>query len=50
MRPPMVVMNCAEVTVSRSEALKRVRLEMSRHDIDRVILISQGGVIDDLKK
>ena len=49
-RPSIVVLNCEEVSVTREQALKRVRLEMSRHAIDRVILLTQGGVIDDIKK
>lgn len=49
-RPSIVVLNCEEVHVSRKDALKRVRLEMSRHDIDRVILLTRGGDIDDIKK
>ena len=39
-----------EVPVARADALKRVHLEMSRHDIDRVILLSLGGAVDDVKK
>ena len=49
-RPSIAVLNCADVHVSRNDALKRVHLEMSRHDIDRVILITEGNVIDDIKK
>ena len=49
-RPSIVVLNCEEVPVTREDALKRVRLEMSRHDIDRVILLTRGGAIDDIKK
>ena len=49
-RPCIAVLNCADVPVSRSDALKRVRLEMGRHDIDRVILITKGNVIDDIKQ
>lgn len=49
-RPSIAVLNCVDVHVSRSDALKRVHLEMSRHDIDRVILITKGNVIDDIKK
>ena len=49
-RPSIVVLNCEEVSVTREDALKRVRLEMSRHDIDRVILLTKGGAIDDIKK
>ena len=47
---PIVALNCEEVPVTREDALKRVRLEMSRHDIDRVILLTRGGAIDDIKK
>lgn len=49
-RPSIVVLNCEEVHVARKDALKRVRLEMSRHEIDRVILLTRGGAIDDIKK
>ena len=49
-RSSIVVLNCEEVPVTREDALKRVRLEMSRHDIDRVILLTRGGAIDDIKK
>lgn len=49
-RPSIVVLNCSEVNVSRDAALKRVHLEMKRHDIDRVILITKGDVIDDIRK
>ena len=49
-RPSIVVLNCEEVPVTREDALKRVRLEMSRHDIDHVILLTRGGAIDDIKK
>lgn len=49
-RPSIVVLNCEEVHVARKHALKRVRLEMSRHEIDRVILLTRGGAIDDIKK
>lgn len=49
-RPSIVVLNCCEVPVSREDALKRANLEMSRHDIDRVILITRGSVIDDITK
>lgn len=49
-RPSIVVLNCEEVPVTREDALKRVRLEMSRHEIDRVILLTRGGAIDDIKK
>ena len=49
-RPSIVVLNCEEVPVTREDALKRVRLEMSRYDIDRVILLTRGGAIDDIKK
>ena len=49
-RPSIVALNCEEVPVTREDALKRVRLEMSRHDIDRVILLTRGGAIDDIKK
>ena len=48
-RPSIVVLNCVGMRLSRADALKRVRLEMGRHDIDRVILLTDGG-IDDLKK
>ena len=50
MRPSIVALSCEEVSVTREQALKRVRLEMSRHDVDRVILLTQGGAIDDIKK
>ena len=46
----IVVMNCCKVPVLRKDALKRVNLEMSRHDIDRVILITEDNVIDDITK
>lgn len=36
--------------MTREDALKRVRLEMSRYDIDRVILLTRGGAIDEIKK
>ena len=49
-RPSIVVLNCEEVHVARKDALKRVRLEMSRHEIDRVILLTSGGAVDDIKK
>lgn len=49
-RPSIVVLNCSEVNVSRDAALKRIHLEMKRHDIDRVILITKGDVIDDIRK
>lgn len=49
-RPSIVVLNCADVPVSRCDALKRVHLEMSRHDIDRVILITKGNVVDEINK
>ena len=49
-RPSIVVLNCADVPVSRHDALKRVHLEMSRHDIDRVILITKGNVVDEINK
>lgn len=49
-RPSIVVLNCADVPVSRRDALKRVHLEMSRHDIDRVILITRGNMVDDIRK
>ena len=49
-RLSIVVLNCEEVPVTREDALKRVRFEMSRHDIDRVILLTRGGAIDDIKK
>lgn len=49
-RPSIVALNCEEVPVTREDALKRVRLEMSRHDIDRVILLTRDGAIDDIKK
>ena len=49
-RPSIVALNCEEVPVTREDALKRVRLEMSRHYIDRVILLTRGGAIDDIKK
>ena len=49
-RPSIVVLNCEEVHVARKDALKRARLEMSRHEIDRVILLTRGGAIDDVKK
>lgn len=49
-RPSIVVLNCTEVPVTREKALKRVRLEMSRHDIDRVILLTHGEAVDDIKK
>lgn len=49
-KPSIVVINCMEVPVARDDALKRVHLEMSRHDIDRVILLSLGGAVDDVKK
>ena len=39
----IVVLNCEEVLVTREDALKRVRLEMPRHGIDRVILLTRGG-------
>lgn len=48
-RPSIVMLNCVGMRLSRVDALKRVRLEMGRHDIDRVILLTDGG-IDDLKK
>ena len=44
------MLNCEEVPVTREDALKRVRLEMSRYDIDRVILLTRGGAIDEIKK
>lgn len=50
MRPSIVVLNCEEVPVTREDALKHVRLEMSRHDIDCVILLTRGGALDDIKK
>ena len=49
-KPSIVVINCMEVPVARDDALKRVHLEMSCHDIDRVILLSLGGAVDDVKK
>ena len=49
-KPSIVVLNCEKVPVSREDAMRRVRLEMSRHDIDRVILITRDGLIDDIKK
>ena len=49
-KPSIVVINCMEVPVARDDALKRVHLEISRHDIDRVILLSLGGAVDDVKK
>lgn len=49
-RPSIVVLNCEEVHVARKDALKRARLEMSRHEIDRVILLTRGGAVDDIKK
>ena len=49
-RPSIVVLNCEEVPVTREDALKRMQLEMSRHDIDRVILLTRDGAIDDIKK
>ena len=49
-KPSIVVLNCEEVPVTREDALKRVRLEMSRHDIDHVILLTKGGAIDDINK
>ena len=49
-KPSIVVINCMEVPVARDDALKRVHLEVSRHDIDRVILLSLGGAVDDVKK
>ena len=49
-RPSIVVFNCEEVLVTREDALKRVGLEMSRHDIGRVILLTRDGAIDDIKK
>ena len=48
-KPSIVVLNCVGMRLSRADAPKRVWLEMGGHDIDRVILLTDGG-IDDLKK
>lgn len=45
-----VVLNCMGVHSDRESIIKRIRLELSRHPVDRVILITGSGDIDDIHK
>lgn len=39
-----------DAPVTRSSAVRRATIEMNRHNVDRVLIITNGWIIDDLKK
>lgn len=49
-RPVIVALNCETVPIGREDAVKRTALEIERHNVDRVLLITRGGVVDDIKR
>lgn len=49
-RPIQVALNLIDVPVARSSAVRRATIEMDRHNVDRVLIITNGWIIDDLRK
>ena len=49
-RPVVIALNCETVPVAREDAIKRAKLEMSRHNVDVIHLITQGGAVDKIEK
>lgn len=49
-RPIQIALNLIDVPVTRSSAVRRATIEMDRHNVDRVLIITDGWIIDDLRK
>nr|DAH15446.1 MAG TPA: hypothetical protein [Caudoviricetes sp.] len=45
-----VALNLIDVPVARSSAVRRATIEIDRHNVDRVLIITNGWIIDDLRK
>ena len=48
-KPIIIALNCETVPVTRDDAVKRTTLEMNRHSVDIVYLITKGGVVDKIE-
>lgn len=49
-RPIQVVLNLVGIPIDRSSAVRRATMEINRHNVDRVLIITNGGTIDDIRK